>query len=244
MPINLTYYHSAENVPKKTFEAAVVIDVLRATTTIAWALYNGAEAVQAFSDINKLKDISSKWPKEKRLILGERGGRKLEGFDLGNSPLSVSRDIVEKKRIFISTTNGTKALQRLGGSENLFAMSLPNRKSVAERIIKLDVSNLVVLGSGWEGDYSLEDSLAAGALAGYLQNSDKCKVNIANDEMNSALALWSYWNKDILKCLKNSTHGQRLMNLGEYEEDLICCSQLDNLTVVPKQTELGILKAS
>ena len=104
----------------------MVIDVLRATTTISWALKNGAESIQVFADLDLLKESAIKWQAEKRLMLGERGGKKIEGFDLGNSPLSVTKKVVIGKRLFMSTTNGTKSLQKVQNAKHLFAMSLPN----------------------------------------------------------------------------------------------------------------------
>ena len=107
MIINLTYYHVANDVPEISPDVAVVIDVLRATTTISWALKNGADSIQVFADLDLLKESAIKWQVEKRLMLGERGGKKIEGFDLGNSPLSVTKKVVNGKRLFVSTTNGT-----------------------------------------------------------------------------------------------------------------------------------------
>jgi 2-phosphosulfolactate phosphatase len=97
----------------------------------------------------------------------------IDGFDLGNSPLSVTKETVQGKRLFMSTTNGTKSLKKVQNVEYLFAMSLPNRKAVAKRIISLNKKNVLILGSGWEGSYSLEDSLAAGALAFYIKESSR-----------------------------------------------------------------------
>lgn len=116
--MQLSYFHVAADVPDAIGapdgpDAAVVIDVLRATTTIAWALHNGAEAVQAFADLDELRLQSRNWPEQSRLLLGERGGQMLEGFDLGNSPIAVIPEVVQGKRLFMSTTNGTRALQRV-----------------------------------------------------------------------------------------------------------------------------------
>ncbi len=244
MELNLTYYHSAADVPENKSEIAVVIDVLRATTTIAWALKNGADSVEVFADLDLLKERALKWDSEKRVMLAERGGKKIDGFDLGNSPLTVTKKIVEGKRLFMSTTNGTKALQKVENSQYLFSMALTNRKSVADRIIALNKSNILILGSGWEGNYSLEDSLAAGALADYLIKFNNSKVNIVNDELNAALALWYFWKDDVLKCLKTATHGKRLASIGDYEDDFKCCSQIDCLDIVPTQVERGVIRAS
>ena len=244
MNFNLTYYHVASDVPENNPEIAVVIDVLRATTTISWALTNGADSIEVFADLDLLRNKAMNWDPEKRLMLAERGGKKIDGFDLGNSPLSVTRKVVEGKRLFMSTTNGTKALQKVQNSKYLFPMALTNRKAVADRIISLNKSDILILGSGWEGNYSLEDSLAAGALADYLIKFHNSEVNIINDELNAAIALWHYWKKDILKCLKHATHGKRLSSIGNYEDDFICCSQIDCLNIVPIQVELGVIRAS
>ena len=191
-----------------------------------------------------MKDTALKWNVEKRLMLAERGGKTIDGFDLGNSPLSVKKENVEGKRLFMSTTNGTRSLKRVQNVDYLFAMALPNRKAVAERIMSLNKKNVLILGSGWEGSYSLEDSLAAGALAQYIQENFNFDVKISNDELQAALALWNVWKDDILNCLKTATHGKRLTSLGDYEDDFKCCSELDCLDIVPTQFERGILRAS
>ena len=177
-------------------------------------------------------------------MLAERGGKTINGFDLGNSPLSVTKETVKGKRLFMSTTNGTKSLKKVQNVEYLFAMALPNRKVVAERIMSLGKKNVLILGSGWEGSYSLEDSLAAGALALYIKENCNYEVNIFNDEMEASLALWNYLKNDILGCLKIATHGKRLTSLGDYEDDFKCCSELDCLDIVPIQAERGVIRAS
>ena len=230
--------------PDNNSDIAVVIDVLRATTTIAWALKNGANSIQVFAELELLKKPAMMWDPEKRLMLGERGGKRIEGFDLGNSPLSVNKETVYEKRLFMSTTNGTKSLQKVQNVEHLFAMALTNRKAVAERIIALNKKNVLILGSGWEGSYSLEASLAAGSLATYLLESNNIEVSILNDELQASIALWKFWENDILKCLKTATHGKRLTSLGNYEDDFRCCSELDCLDIVPTQFERGVIRAS
>ena len=205
---------------------------------------NGADSIQVFADLDLLKEAAMQWDPKKRLMIAERGGKKMRGFDLGNSPLSVTKDIVFGKRLFMSTTNGTKSLQKVQNVEYLFAMALPNRKAVAERIISLNKKNVLILGSGWEGSYSLEDSLAAGALATYLEENFDYKINIVNDELQASISLWNVWKNDILKCLKTATHGKRLTSLGNYEDDFKCCSELDCLEIVPTQVERGVIRAS
>ena len=239
------YFHVASDVPETVGtadgpDAAVVIDVLRATTTIAWALHNGAEAVQAFADLDQLRAEADAWPAERRLLVGERGGSKISGFDLGNSPVAVTPEVVQGKRLFMSTTNGTRALQRVRGVSCLHTVALPNRRAVAERLLQERREQILILGSGWEGTYSLEDSLAAGALAALLVEAGAA---VANDELQAALALWRQWEHDPEACLRTASHGQRLMGLGNHDADFSCCAGLDQLSVVPTQVEPGVLRA-
>jgi 2-phosphosulfolactate phosphatase len=228
-------------------DAAVVIDVLRATTTIAWSLANGAEAIQAFADLDDLEAAASAWPADKRLRAGERGGKRLDGFDLGNSPLAVTPEVVAGKRLFMSTTNGTRSLDRVRPVDLLVTACLPNRTAVAQRLLDSGAQTVWIVGSGWEGDYSLEDSLAAGAVASAameLAVAPHVGVSCGNDEMLAALALWQQWRQDTETCLRAASHGQRLLGLGDHDADFACCAALDTLEIVPIQAEPGVLRAS
>ncbi|WP_320674419.1 2-phosphosulfolactate phosphatase family protein [Prochlorococcus sp. MIT 1341] len=243
--MKVSYFHVAADVPKGSLpDAAVVIDVLRATTTIAFALQNGAESVQVFENLDELRETAGKWPESSRLMLGERGGKRVEGFDLGNSPLAVVPGQVAGKRLFMSTTNGTRSLHRVRDVQKLYTMSLPNRKAVVERLLNEWFAEIWIVGSGWEGAYSLEDSLAAGALISMLMKNSSRKVDVINDELSSAFALWEKWKDDVEGCLRESTHGKRLLSIGDHDEDLKCCATLDQLMVVPTQSSPGILSAA
>ncbi len=243
--MRLSYFHVAQDVPTShSPEAGVVIDVLRATTTIACALYNGAEAIEAFADIDQLLKKSLLWPESSRLLLGERGGKRIDGFDLGNSPVDVCPETVKGKRLFMSTTNGTRSLERLKDVPNLFAMSLINRKAVADRLLRDQPKTVFILGSGWEGSYSMEDSFAAGALAAYLTEHSPDSIQILNDELLAAMALWHHWEYDLVGCLRRTTHGQRLEGIGNHDDDFACCSALDKINVVPMQKEPGVLRSA
>lgn len=243
--MQISYFHVPAEMPADARpEAAVVIDVLRATTTIAWALQNGAEAVQAFADLEDLRQAADLWPESSRLRVGERGGQTLPGFDLGNSPVAVLPETVAGKRLFMSTTNGTRALDRVRDVPLLVTAALPNREAVAERLLEKRPASVAIVGSGWEGSYSLEDSLAAGALAALLTERDPADTVIANDELSAAIALWQNWRQDPEACLRIASHGQRLIGLGDHDADFRCCAGLDQISVVPTQIEPGVLKAA
>jgi 2-phosphosulfolactate phosphatase len=235
-------YHTPELTPEDFLpNCAVVIDVLRATTTIATALDSGAEAVQAFRDMDKLMSAAAAWLPEKRLRAGERGGAKVEGCDLGNSPLDCTPGLVQGKRLFISTTNGTRALQRVEKAATVIAGALVNRQATVNYLLKNQPETVWIVGSGWEGSYSLEDTVCAGAIADLvIQQQGISLAEIAgNDEIIAAIALYSQWQDNLLKMFHHCSHGQRLLRLGCHE-DLKYCASRDILDVLPMQKEPGV----
>jgi len=231
-------YHTPELTPTDSLpDCAVVIDVLRATSTIATALDAGAEAVQAFSNIEQLIEVSNHWPETKRLRAGERGGAKVPGCDLGNSPLDCTPETVTGRRLFLSTTNGTRALQRMEKAPIVITGAIINRQTVIDYILENKPDSVALVGSGWEGGYSLEDTVCAGAIALALTNSGYA---VANDEVIAAIALFSQWKDNLLELFHQSSHGQRLLRLN-CDADLKYCATLDTLSVLPMQKEAGVL---
>lgn len=243
--MKLFIYHTPELTPTdKTPDCAIVVDVLRATSTIATVLASGGEAVQAFSNLDQLIAVSENWPPEKRLRAGERGGAKVTGFELGNSPLDCTPEVVKGRRLFISTTNGTRALQRVQDSPIVLAAALINRAAVVKFLLEKQPEIVWIVGSGWEGSFSLEDTVCAGAIAHSLLA--QCQISPAelagNDEVISAIALYAQWQNDLLGLFHHASHGQRLLRL-ESHEDLRYCAQTDILDVLPIQQEPGVLKS-
>lgn len=241
--MKLFIYHTPELVPSGDApDCAIAVDVLRATTTMATALNNGAEAVQVFSDINQLMQVSENWPADRRIRIGERGGKKVDGCDEGNSPLALTPAVVKDKRIFISTTNGTRSLERVAEAKAVLAGALINRKAVVNYLLTTQPASVCIVGSGWEGSFSLEDTVCAGAIADALVRELGYPVNeiAGNDEVYAAITLYLQWENNLYELLCRSTHGQRLLGL-ECLDDLKYCSQTDILDVLPKQKEPGVL---
>ncbi len=233
-------YHTPELTPVHTLpDCAVVIDVLRATTTIATALNAGAAAVQTFSDLKTLMQVSDTWQPEKRLRAGERGGAKVEGCDLGNSPLDCTPDLMKGRRLFISTTNGTRALQRVEESPIVITAAMINRQAAVNYLLDRQPETVWIVGSGWEGGYSLEDTACAGAIANALQEQSG-QMAIGNDEVIASIALYRQWQNDLLGMFHSCSHGQRLLRL-HCQEDLKYCANIDSLDVLPIQKEPSIL---
>ncbi|WP_448561369.1 2-phosphosulfolactate phosphatase family protein [Trichothermofontia sp.] len=243
--MKLFVYHTPELTPTDTVpDCAIVVDVLRATTTIATALAAGAEAVQAFSDLDTLMQVSDRWPVEKRLRAGERGGAKVDGCDLGNSPLDCTPSLVQDRRLFISTTNGTRALQRVAAAPIVITATLVNRKAVVAYLQAQQPETVWIVGSGWEGSFSLEDTVCAGAVLQLLCEQHMAgkwlPEAIGNDEVIGAIALFQQWQSRLLELFHYASHGQRLLRL-DGDADLAYCAQLDILDVVPIQKEPGVL---
>ncbi|HLO51850.1 MAG TPA: 2-phosphosulfolactate phosphatase family protein [Kamptonema sp.] len=244
--MQLYIYHTPELTPTdKVPDCAIAVDVLRATTTMATALQNGAEAVQVFSDIDKLMQASEKWPTAKRIRAGERGGAKVEGFDMGNSPLDCKPATVQGKRLFITTTNGTRALERVQTAKTVLAAALVNRRAIVQYLLFNQPKTIWIIGSGWEGSFSLEDTVCAGAIAEtLLAESGTPRDEFAgNDEVFAAIALYLQWKDQLYELMNHASHGKRLLGLGVYE-DLKYCSQTDILDIVPIQREPGVLVKS
>ncbi len=241
--MKLFVYHTPELTPTDHLpDCAVVIDVLRATTTIATALDAGAEAVQAFSNIDELMRQSESWSVDKRLRAGERGGVKVEGFDLGNSPLACTPQVVKGKRLFLTTTNGTRALQRVAKSPQVITAAQINRQAAVNYILSTQPETVWMVGSGWEGDYSVEDTACAGAIAqSLLQQSDSSLIDLfGNDEVIGAIALYEQWKDNLLNVFSQCSHGQRLLRL-DGDDDLKYCSQTDIVDILPIQKQPGVL---
>jgi len=209
---------------------------------MATALDAGAEAVQVFSDIDKLMQVSAKWPPDKRLRAGERGGAKVEDCDLGNSPLDCTPAVVQGRRLFISTTNGTRALQRIQKAKVVLTAALINRQAVVQYLMTDQPETLWIVGSGWQGSYSLEDTVCAGAIAQNLlaELTWSAPISEVNDEVHAAIALYRQWQEQLLELMQQASHGKRLIGLNCYE-DLKYCAQLDILNVLPIQREPGVL---
>ncbi|NER83254.1 MAG: 2-phosphosulfolactate phosphatase family protein [Leptolyngbya sp. SIO1D8] len=241
--MKLFVYHTPEEVPSGAMpECAIAIDVLRATSTMASALSVGASAIHVFSDLELLRKASKKYHADQRLLAGERGGARVQGFDLGNSPLDHTVERSHGRHLFMSTTNGTRCLQRIQSAPMVITAALTTRQAVVDFLVKHQPQNVWLVGSGWEGTYSLEDTVCAGAIVHQLthQQSWDLKDLAGNDSTIAAVSLYEQWKDSLFELLCCASHGQRLLRLSQ-EDDLKYCAQLDVLNLVPVQSAPGIL---
>jgi 2-phosphosulfolactate phosphatase len=149
---------------------------------------------------------------------------------------------MQGRRLFISTTNGTRSLQRVEAASAVLAGAFVNRAAVVQYVVAHQPETVWILGSGWEGSYSLEDTACAGAIAHSLQTQLNCPLDelAGNDEVVAAIALYRQWQDNLVELFRHASHGQRLLRL-DCLEDLKYCAQPDILDVLPIQREPGVL---
>ena len=209
---------------------------------MAAAFKAGAEAIQVFSDLDELLRQSDRWPAQSRIRAGERGGQRVEGFDLGNSPLDHSPDRTQGKRLFMSTTNGTRCLQRIQDAPLVLTAALTTRQATVKYLLDRQPDTVWLVGSGWEGDYALEDTVCAGAIIHSAMDKAQLsyKAIAGNDAAIAAVSLYLHWQTQLPELMYQASHGQRLLHKNN-TADIDYCAQLDILDVVPIQQSPGIL---
>jgi len=209
---------------------------------MAAAFNAGAEAIQVFSDLDKLLAISESWPAEQRIRAGERGGQKVEGYDLGNSPRDHAPERTQGKRLFMSTTNGTRCLQRIQNVPTVLTAALTTRQATVNYLIEHKPEQVWLVGSGWEGEYSLEDTVCAGAIIqGLVEQANLTYADlIGNDSALASTSLYLQWQGKLQDLLYQASHGKRLLR-KDNAADIDYCAQIDILDIVPVQQSPGVL---
>ncbi|MBD3376107.1 2-phosphosulfolactate phosphatase [candidate division KSB1 bacterium] len=229
-PSNVSVYHTPAQVPD-LHGLVVVIDVLRATSTMTMALANGCKAIYPVATVSKALELADILGRQKTLVGGERGGKRVEGFDLGNSPAEYTRRLVDNKDLVLTTTNGTLALQHGQSATLLLALSFLNLDVVIRTILDTDPMPVHIICAGTDGQFSLEDSVCAGVALKRLMQGGRDRFR-PGDGTHQALDLAEQHESDILNMLQVSMHGQRLIGLG-FEQDLILSSQMNQQSVLP-----------
>lgn len=208
----------------------VVIDVLRASTTIVSAFRNGAKEIIPVSTIEGVVKISANLFGDVTLRAGERNGKMIPGFNLGNSPLEYTEEVVKGKSIIFVTTNGSGAIVKGRHAKNLVVAGFVNLSSVVAFLKELN-SDVIIICAGKENNFCIEDAVCAGRIINTL--SEKMDDNlICNDAGVAAAMLDKTIGKSLLKMLKNSEHGQYLTGIG-FAADVKACAALDEMPVLP-----------
>jgi 2-phosphosulfolactate phosphatase len=223
--------------------AAVVIDVLRATTTIVHALAAGCVAVRPCADAQAAVAAARELPAGAVLLGGERDARPMPGFDLGNSPGGYTPDVCRGKTLLLSTTNGTRTLLLAAAADRVVAAGFVNAAAVCE-LLRHETRPLHILCAGDQGRVALEDVLVAGDLVRRLVAFGPARLD---DGARIARYCYAAHAADLFDALAQSGGGRRLTALG-YEADVRAAAQVDAFAIVPElrrdPTRLEILHSA
>lgn len=214
----------SEIVTKKDF-IVVMVDILRASTSICAAFENGVKAIIPVASLEEAKEYKEKG----YLVASEREGIVLGFADFGNSAFNFMTDAVKGKTIAYSTTNGTQAIEMAKNAEGLTVGSFSNLTALCNWLIAQQ-KNVVILCAGWKNKFNLEDSIFAGALTEQMLKSPDFKIDC--DSAEAALDLWSIAKTNPLKYIQKAAHRERLRKLN-LDDVLEFTFQLDTANVVP-----------
>lgn len=209
-------------------KVVVIIDILRATSTIATALHNGARAVIPVMDVQECIALAQQID---AISAGERDGKIAEGLSYGNSPFTFPKEFVEGKKIVLTTTNGTRLLHNALAADagQIITGSFCNFTSVCNYLIKSS-SDVVLACAAWKDKVNLEDTLFAGAVIHEI--GQHFQINC--DASMMAESLYDSAKDDLFEFMKNrnASHYHRLMGFG-HERDLRYCLQKDLANTLP-----------
>lgn len=229
--------------------AVVVIDVLRATTTIIHAIAAGAREVIPCLEIADARRLAGGYPPGAALLGGERGGVKIEGFDLGNSPEEYNRATVGGKTVVLTTTNGTRAMMLCRQAKRVLVGAFVNVSAVARALVREEQVHLLCAGT--EGSITREDVLFAGRVAVSLrrelaeskpEQNDSCRIaRECYQNMLSTEGIDLSAGKDsrfaeitaLTEELRHSHGGRNLIDVG-LERDIGVAAQVDRFAIAPE----------
>ena len=217
-------------------KSVVVIDVLRASTTIIAALGNGAREVIPVATVESAVKISGSLGGDQTLLGGERNGKMVEGFNLGNSPAEYTGERVKGKVVIFSTTNGSQAMEKARHARDLLICAFVNVSAVAESLRQNPLDFIIICG-GNNGGFSLEDSVCAGMLITRVVADDQ---QVLSDGAIAGRSLYRTHGRNILKMMRSSEHGRYLEEIG-FADDLKLCAGIDTIPILP-QLEGNVIK--
>ncbi len=212
----LPLYHVEESI-------VVIIDIFRATSSICYGIHNGAKAIIPVSTVEECLSFKH----HGHLLAAERNGMVVEGFDFGNSPFSYSAEKVADQTIVLTTTNGTRSIELSKQAKKVVIGSFLNLSALCDWL-KEQGEPVLLVCAGWKGNFSLEDTLFAGAVVERLQGA----FLVQDDSAVAAVDLYQNAKGDLRRYLRKSSHSERLKKLN-IEEDIAFCLQIDQLDTIP-----------
>jgi 2-phosphosulfolactate phosphatase len=241
--VRLDVVFGAQQLTPQDVQGRVIamIDVLRASTTIAVGLANGARTIIPLDSSEDVVTRSKQFERRSVLLAGERRMLKMDGFDLGNSPAEHSREVVEGKTVLLSTTNGTKALLATQGARDVVVASYVNLTAVCAmlRSALRGGADITIICAGQDRQFGLEDAACAGR---YVQLVSKRLAGIdVNDAALAASLIDRKYGDNLMRLFNTAAHGRALAAAG-FGEDLTACAAVDSYPVIPIYQDRQITK--
>ena len=219
----------------------LVLDVLRASTTVAVALANGAKAVIPFESSDEVVSTAKQFERSDVLLAGERKMKTIPGFDLGNSPREYTSEAVEGKTVLFTTTNGTVALVGLQGARDVIVASYVNYSPVSAmlRAAARGAADITIICAGRDRQFALEDAACAGR---YTRGVIKRLANVRlNDAAQACCLIDKRYGDRLDRLFEDSEHGRALAEAG-FGDDLAVCASVDAHQVIPIYQDRQITK--
>jgi len=215
--------------------------VLRASTSIAVALFNGAKNIIPFDSAEEVISRSKSFERTEVKLAGERKMHAIPGFDLGNSPLEFTREAVEGKTVLMSTTNGTPAIANTAGARDVVIASYVNYTAVLTmlRTALRGGTDIALICAGRERQFALED---AGCAGRYVYNVAKRMTGVVlNDAAQACALIDRKFGENPIKLFDAAEHGRALREAG-FTDDLTACAAIDSYPVLPIYQDRQITK--
>ncbi len=209
MKVTLSFEESSSN------DVSIMVDALRASTTITLAMNNFKRIIPCFTPEEAItinKEIGG-------ILAGERGGKKIDGFDIGNTPVGIENYKTDEDTLILTTSNGTRILEKM--NSKVLVGSMINARAVGELSAKIATEHIDVVMAGVKGEFAIEDFLVAGEILHWIcENLDEYELN----EYGQASILASRDYNALKESIINSRSGKRLAELG-YKKDVECCCE-------------------
>ena len=218
---------------------AVMIDVLRASTTLAHALAAGCHSIRPCRDVETARALAGEPPPDTGdppqapLLAGERGGIRIDGFDLDNSPARFTPETVGGRTIVFTTTNGTAALETCRNADLVLVAAFANTRAIVQALVRHGQPVHLVC-AGTDGDITAEDCLCAGAIGLALQQHGGFDTH-SYDSTRIAIELYQHLGDDparLLEAIRDSHGGRHLQRLG-FDDDIVLAARRDTVDLVP-----------
>ncbi len=244
MKLDVLFTPVALTLAKVQGRTVFVIDILRATTSMCAALSNGAKAIVPVASPEEALRLAQTIGSADVLLAGERNCVRIEGFQLGNSPLEMTEAAVRGKTLIVSTTNGTKALLACQGAEAVYPACAVNLSLAAEkaREVLAGEGAMLVVCAGRGGAFSLDDAYAAGRLVSSVLGGPKGRRGL-NDAALASLDLVRRYGEHWERPLRRSRAGRELIRLG-FADDIEASARLDAYPVLPTFHERRVTLAT